>query len=945
MNDRSNNEDDLALPPDLAELAAELSSLRYEERPSFGPELEAELAREWSTARTRRGVSLRSLAAAAAIVLLMILAGVPQARASLVRFVTRLEIDRPAPSQASPSPPSVRPEPPAGTDSATAGAADPIPSLPAADASTGRARIVTPFRSPKAVYPEIVDRPGTESLIRSYYPLDLQKAGVGGTVTLLLWVDSTGTVDVTDLRASSGVTELDQAALRVAPRVRFEPARRLGKPVGTWVQFNVQFRANPPEADSASLPEVAPLPAPGAPDTAAPDLTPEWENPLVLSSPGKAEAGDLLRAAIGDERVLERLGPIEGILEGEPPAGAAPTQWRAEAGKALEHAMARDPDNPAVLLALGRLLRKQGLRDEARGLFERGVRRATREGATTSAGLLAALQYERGSLYEESWLSSRDASVVPATALQPEACAQVRSDPAEGRFASAEELVAWNYMCPERLDEVWETSFRPVDRSGKSDLDGMMTAFRAAVSAEPTHVGANVGLLLALADQGRWEEMLAGARRFAWVTHGHPDGFLLSGLALERLGLPEEAEAQFDSAFKRVPAGEVEELEDIRAVASPAQASAYANLRRADRGAWLDSFWAPLDPVLSTPVNEWRVEHVARTVYAHFRFGSASSDAGTVWVRYGRPDHIRAIASGPDVRTEFWDYGEGPDITFRGVAASSNLNLTSEGRSYLRDLRKVLPHRYGRDGRIAEALPGQVSRFQGPTEGTTNIEIDTRIPSAFRGVATDSLDLHVYQLGADGEKLSVTTRRVSRGAGTVSIYSFAPPDVRQVAVEALDSTGHVASMRAEAHFGPRTGSYGWASDLLLTTAEVPSRWEKDRNPLWLHPLALTEPVRSGEIGVYFQVYDLPSSVAWYQLRSEVENRITGEISGVRFHPADKTDFRSTWDRRSSERGPSSNFLVADLGDVLPGPYTLRVLVDVPGAPSPLMLERDLDIRR
>ena len=34
-----------SLPPGLAELDAELAAIRIEERPSFGPELEAELAR------------------------------------------------------------------------------------------------------------------------------------------------------------------------------------------------------------------------------------------------------------------------------------------------------------------------------------------------------------------------------------------------------------------------------------------------------------------------------------------------------------------------------------------------------------------------------------------------------------------------------------------------------------------------------------------------------------------------------------------------------------------------------------------------------------------------------------------------------------------------------------------------------------------------------------
>ena len=91
MNDRSEFED-LGLPPDLAELDAELSSLTYEERPSFGPELEAELAREWARMPRQAPVMpRRHLAAAAAVALLAVGLGVPQARASLVRLVNAIQ--------------------------------------------------------------------------------------------------------------------------------------------------------------------------------------------------------------------------------------------------------------------------------------------------------------------------------------------------------------------------------------------------------------------------------------------------------------------------------------------------------------------------------------------------------------------------------------------------------------------------------------------------------------------------------------------------------------------------------------------------------------------------------------------------------------------------------------------------------------------------------------
>jgi len=279
MTDRYQDEE-LPLPPELAELDAELSSIRYEERPSFGPELEAELARQWPRIRQHRARRAPKLAAAAVLALLLAAVGVPQARASLARFVTRLQVERPTPHSDLPARRSAPPARLAASPEASRAPRDSTRSEDAAETTTGaaetttRAGVTTPLENSN-VYPEIVDRPGTEVLIRRYYPLDLQRAGVGGTVTLRLWVDSTGAVEFAKLAASSGVPALDSAALRAAPRLRFQPARRFGKPVGTWVQFDVEFRRHPSTNDSTSLPKVTPLPAPDAPDTVSPDLTPE----------------------------------------------------------------------------------------------------------------------------------------------------------------------------------------------------------------------------------------------------------------------------------------------------------------------------------------------------------------------------------------------------------------------------------------------------------------------------------------------------------------------------------------------------------------------------------------------------------------------------------------------------------------------------------------------
>ena len=79
------------LPPDLRELDRELSAIRIEERPSFGPELEGELLQAWRRMPETSGRNLRPgirilLAACMASVMVAGLS-VPSARASVARLV------------------------------------------------------------------------------------------------------------------------------------------------------------------------------------------------------------------------------------------------------------------------------------------------------------------------------------------------------------------------------------------------------------------------------------------------------------------------------------------------------------------------------------------------------------------------------------------------------------------------------------------------------------------------------------------------------------------------------------------------------------------------------------------------------------------------------------------------------------------------------------------
>src|SRR5687768_1110425 len=87
------------LPPELAALDAELRALTIEERPSFAPELEAELRRVGPGSEPLVEIGgRRRMAVAASIALSMATFAVPPARASLTMVMDRIRaVLEPAP--------------------------------------------------------------------------------------------------------------------------------------------------------------------------------------------------------------------------------------------------------------------------------------------------------------------------------------------------------------------------------------------------------------------------------------------------------------------------------------------------------------------------------------------------------------------------------------------------------------------------------------------------------------------------------------------------------------------------------------------------------------------------------------------------------------------------------------------------------------------------------
>lgn len=937
MNENMNLDPLEGLPPELAELDRELAAIHMAERSSFAPELESELGRQWLTRdRWSRGPSLARAAMAASVAALLFAGlAVPPARASLVTRIQQiLEVfqeNEPAMarSQGDATPPgrglvTLEPE----TDEAGDVVPERRPEAVVRETrSAGEPLVEFPaFRVPESTYPTLVDLESDRILMRRYYPPDLQGQGVGGTVGLLLWVDSTGAVDHVQMETTSGVPALDRAALQAAPSLRFHPTTRNGQPVGSWVEFDLVFE--PREVD-VPLPDVLPVadPALGPGDW---EPSGEWAEPSVVPAPILLEAQELLRAALDQprEELEERFGPLDGLLAGDPPAGASPLAWRTEASSALERAMVRDPDNPAPYLALARIRRKQGLREDARLLLGGGVERAQRGARPVSPRLAAELAYEYGRALQEDWLPWRGLGRLPVTALDGRTCPR-RAGPSGD--VDAEVLIAWNYLCSVPLGEAMDEAFTPL-AGGDDDRAAMLRSFREAVRAYPAHVGANVEILLDLADRGDWTQLLNQSRRFARASQGHPYALLMSGLALHRLARTEEAMDDLRLALEFLGDEVRAEFLDVR-VLDPTVSGPVGRLR----------FWSTLDPLLSTEVNEREVEHVARGAYAYLRFGALDGDGARVWLRYGRPIGVRVFGTGGAVRTEFWDYGPGPDVTLARSPRSDDLALTPEARAYLDELARIYPHGVGEGAphRAVTPLPAQVARFRGLQEGWVELEVALAVPEGLRAGAAsgDSLELGLFLLSEDGRTLGEVRDKVAARPEVVRWSLPAAPEARRLVVELYNPRNHQAAAESlDLH--DETAPASHMSDLLLVDGGTPAVAPFRRGGARVAPMGRTDRLDSDDLGVAFELYDLEAGVDSYRLRVELVSEATGDVRAVAFRPGGAEGYQAEWDRvaplagtpgaTSAADGRTLEVLDLDLAPVPPGLYTLRVRVETSG---------------
>jgi TonB family protein len=115
-----------------------------------------------------------------------------------------------------------------------------VPQLPPPPAGVADAERTFEF-TPRDVEPALKNTREIQRLLERSYPTTLRDAGIGGSVTLWLFIDVEGTVLETRVQESSGVSALDEAARAVAAGMQFRPAQYRGRAVPVWVAQRIEF--------------------------------------------------------------------------------------------------------------------------------------------------------------------------------------------------------------------------------------------------------------------------------------------------------------------------------------------------------------------------------------------------------------------------------------------------------------------------------------------------------------------------------------------------------------------------------------------------------------------------------------------------------------------------------------------------------------------------------
>jgi GWxTD domain-containing protein len=515
--------------------------------------------------------------------------------------------------------------------------------------------------------------------------------------------------------------------------------------------------------------------------------------------------------------------------------------------------------------------------------------------------------------------------------------------------------------------------------TGDADHAEALDLFSRAVGADSSNLMYSRHLYMAYMERKRWNDVVAVASMRARQFPLDFQSQLALGLAYHRLANEKGATIAFDSAFALMDESEANRLKNLVRILRPrSRAGSKAAEQVADSASWAKlplsqregleaMFWMMSDPLALTQENEFRLEFLARVVYADFRWTvddlnlrGADTDRGDVYVRYGPPDFEMTIpGSTTDGRqrldgeiTLFWDYTNSFSFFFDLKPGYATGRLALFDRDYVEQMNDVVPVSFANVPvtRLLDTIPMRIARFRSAADSTDAlIAVSVPIDSLVRGNSLErvpvDIDLRVFDQfvrvrGMESDQ--ITFARDSSNGTLGRLWSRRlGPGINVVRVEALQSDSKRGA-RAMARLDPATNVGFGMSDVLLgnkpelrSGVVTPSRWRD---------IAITPSVgsyaRGSSLGLLWEMYDLvpKDGQTKYRVAITVERSDRDGVGGFTLRVLDnlgravgraqqsRDRFTISFDRQGGALPVLVEYLSLDMTQAPSGGYRLRVEV-------------------
>jgi GWxTD domain-containing protein len=596
------------------------------------------------------------------------------------------------------------------------------------------------------------------------------------------------------------------------------------------------------------------------------------------------------------------------------------------------------------------LRRKQGSRIDSRRLVRRAIDMVAKGKGDIGRCFEAELYYQMAMIYRTWWEDWEGMTFMGGGigSFLPCVTKQARSPETRERMA-----------CPENFYDIMSrradlTSMRFDER------DAVIEYLEAAVAANPRHRDAQHALLLALYD-------LQDSERFARALHvaiaaDSLDPWLHFWGATEAYARRDvdRAARYAQAGLKLLPAADRMTLLSVAHIVPP----------RMDRS-WDSSndslYWQAADPLLLTDVNERLLAHVARVTYAQAKYSAPQmgargpdTDAGFMFVRYGRPWRFWQIGFGTDAHMLVWamDSTNGPLVLSRYLTMRRwRFDEESQGTMYA--YAESVPERWNPREVFdtLDYLPVEVARFE--DDGHAVLDVYALWRNPYADVTPDSVRIGFFVLDATMHPLVDRRELVTRPSARIRLQFRAPlsPALYWYRVETLTGPMRAAGrVRGGLQVTtPSTDSLR-TSDLLLGRAarEAPATIPH-RDSLHIDPLYNLQMSAGDSLVVYWETYGLtPDSagIVHYHVAAEARGPDRSALAevfarlGTALGVTQRNGVTVEWDvDAAAADGVRRDVLVVDPAGWKPGTYALRVRIAERGSGRTATSERNVVVRR